>query len=76
VILVQDEGADGNLATAAVAQRLNDGHVGPPGQIEAVPQAGRAIAPGGAHRAIQEGVDDPRVPADRRAAIAVAPPAL
>ena len=48
VILVQDESADGNLAAAAVAQRLDDSHVGSSGQIDIFPQAGRAIAPGGA----------------------------
>ena len=38
VILVQDESADGNLAAAAVAQRLDDSHVGSPGQIDIFPQ--------------------------------------
>ena len=76
MVLVQDESADGNLAAAAVAQRMDDGHVRPSGQNRRLPTSRSHDAPGGAHSAIRERFDDLRAATatDRRAVIAVAPP--
>jgi len=70
------EGANGDGLAFAGAQRADDCDVGATGEVDVIPAAGVGIAPGCGADAIQEGFNDPRVPADRSTAEAVAPPAV
>ena len=75
-VLVQDQGAYGDLLATAVAQRADDGRVGSAGDVDVFPQAGLAVAPRSGEDAVEKALDDPWMSADRPAAIAVAPPGV
>ena len=47
-----------------------------PAMVHVFPESGLGVAAAGADRAVEEGFDDPRLPADGAPAIAVAPPAI
>jgi len=76
VLLVKNERAHGDPAAASVAQRADERRIGAACDMDILPQAGLAVAPRCADGAVEERLDDPRIAADGRAAVAVAPPSV
>src|SRR3954451_22602810 len=75
-LLMQLQRPHRNASATSVAQGAHKGHVGASGTVGALPQAGAMVAAGCAHRALEEAVHDPGVPAHGMPAVAVAPPGV
>jgi hypothetical protein len=71
---VYDQDAHGNDVPAAVARGAQQSEVRPPRDMDVLPAAGERVAARGSERAVENRLDNPRIPARRLAATAVAPP--
>ena len=75
-VLVEDEDTNGDCTAAAVTQRSDNGRIRPTGHSHVLPAAAVSVSVGGSERSVEEGLDHPGIAANRRAAVAVAPPSL
>src|SRR5271166_427087 len=75
-VLAQDEDARGDDVMTAVPQGAKQREVRSSRQVDVFPVSGERVAARGGQLAVEKGLDDPWISADRCAAIAVAPPVV